>query len=178
MLSSKMQEALNKQINAEIYSAYLYWSMSAYFESINLPGHVTWMYAQAQEEFYHARRIYNFIAERTGRVRLAAIEEPAFEWKSPEAVFAAALEHERLVTSLINDLVTLAREEKDYATDTFLQWFVNEQVEEESTADKILQKQKLVSGDGAGLFVLDQELAVRPFVLMLTEQALAAGGAA
>lgn len=175
MISDTMQDALNEQINAEVYSAYLYWSMSAYFESISLPGHASWMYAQAQEEFYHAKRLFRFLNERGGRVLLTALEAPPTKWESPVEVFDEVRKHEAHVTCLINGLVTLARAEGDYAADSFLQWFVDEQVEEEDAAEQIYQKLRLVKGEGAGLFMIDQELAARPFVLLLPEQQ--AGGA-
>lgn len=174
MVSDKMQEALNKQINAEVYSAYLYWSMSAYFEAINLPGHASWMYAQAQEEFFHAKKLFGFVHERGGAVVLTAIDGPPTKWESPVEVFDEVRKHEAHVTSLINGLVTLARAEQDYASEAFLQWFVKEQVEEESTADQIYQKLSLVKGEGAGLFMIDQELAARPFALLVPELAVGA----
>lgn len=163
MLSEKMQEALNKQVNAELYSAYLYLSMSAYFESIDLAGFANWMRVQAQEEVMHATKIYDHINERGGRVLLFSIEGPPTEWKSPLAVFENTYHHEQKVTGLINDLVSLATEEKDYATNAFLQWFVTEQVEEEASAKAIVQKLKLIADAPGGLFMLDQELGQRVF---------------
>ena len=161
MLSEKMEKALNDQVNAEMYSAYLYLSMSAYFGSLNLEGSSSWMKIQALEEMSHAMKLYNFIEERGGRVTLAAIEAPRFEWASSLEVFESALEHERHVTALINKLVTLAIEEHDHASNNFLQWFVAEQVEEEAAADDVVQKLKL-AGKGAGaMFMLDRELGRR-----------------
>jgi ferritin len=161
MLSKKMQDALNGQINAELYSSYLYLSMSACFESTNMPGMAAWMRVQAEEEKMHAMKIFDFVADRGGRVTLAAIAAPPTEWESPLAAFEAAYGHEQKVTGLINELVKLSREENDPATDIFLQWFVTEQVEEEKTADDIVQKLKMVQGQLAALYLLDKELGAR-----------------
>jgi ferritin len=164
MIPEKMQKALNEQVNAELYSSYLYLSMSAYLQSINLAGFASWMKAQALEEMYHAMKIYKFIEERQGRVTLGAIDKPPVEWESPLKVFEEAYAHEQKVTGLINNLVNLAIEEKDHASNNFLQWFVAEQVEEEDTADGVVQKLKL-AGDGNGLFLLDQEMGQRIFTI-------------
>jgi ferritin len=161
MISKKMEEALNAQINAEMYSAYLYLSMAADFEDKNLPGFANWMYMQAQEEFGHAARFYNYISEQQGKVKLAAIDAPQTEWANPVAVFEAVYKHEQYVTSLINNLVSLAMEEKDFASNIFLQWFVTEQVEEESNASSLLAKLKMVGDNVQGLFMMDRELAQR-----------------
>ena len=163
MICKKMQGALNEQINAELYSAYLYLSMVAYFESINLPGFASWMRAQTQEEVVHAMKIYDYVNERGGRVVLKSIGEPQAEWKSPLDAFEAAYEHEQKVTGLINGLVNLAIEEKDHAANMFLQWFVNEQVEEESSADAIVQKLKLMADAPGGMYMLDNEMGQRVF---------------
>ena len=163
MISKKMERALNEQINAELYSAYLYLSMVAYFESVNMPGFAIWMKAQTQEEVAHAMKIYDFVNERGGRVILKPIEEPQTEWASPLAAFKAAYKHEQKVTGLINGLVNLAIEEKDHATNNFLQWFVNEQVEEESSVDEVVQKLKMVDKAPGGQFMIDKELGQRIF---------------
>ncbi len=165
MLSERMEKALNKQINAELYSAYLYLSMASYFESVDLEGCANWMKAQTQEEMIHAMKIYDFVIERGGRVLLESIKAPPQEWDSALAVFEHAYEHEKYVTSLINDLMNLAIEEKDHATQIFLQWFVSEQVEEEASASGVVQKLKLAGGSdgkGGGLFMVDRELGQRP----------------
>lgn len=162
MLHERMTKALNDQINAELYSSYLYLSMSAYFDSEDLPGLARWMRVQAREEDSHAMKIFDFVNERGGRVTLSAIDGPPTEWKSPEAVFRNVSEHEQKVTGLINKLVDLALELRDHATNNFLQWFVAEQVEEEASANEVLQKVKRV-GDGHGLFMLDAELGKRVF---------------
>ena len=163
MISKKMEEALNGQVNAELYSAYLYLSMESYFKSLNLNGFAVWMRVQTQEEVAHAMKIYDFINERGGRVTLKAIEGPPTEWDSPLAVFEAVYVHEQKVTGLINDLVDLAIKEKDHATNTFLQWFVNEQVEEESSADEVVQQLKMMENAPGGMFMLDRELGQRIF---------------
>lgn len=163
MISEKIQEAFNEQINAELYSSYLYLSMSAHFESANLPGFASWMRCQAQEEVVHAMKFYAFLNERGGTVRLKPIEGPPTEWASPLSAFEAAYEHEQKVTGLINDLVDLAIQEKDHASNNFLQWFVAEQVEEEASADEVVQKIKLAGDQGGGLFLLDRELGQRVF---------------
>ena len=161
MLSKKMEKALNGQINAELYSSYLYLAMSAYFESTGLGGFSRWMQAQAQEELLHAMKFYHFVNERGGRVVLDMIEAPTSKWKTPMAVFQATYAHEQKVTGLINSLVDLAVKEKDHATNSFLQWFVTEQVEEEATANEIVDKLKLVADAPGGLFMLDRELGAR-----------------
>jgi len=168
MIGAKIQEAFNGQINAEIYSSYLYLSMSSYFESINLKGFANWMRCQAQEELVHAMKFYNFISERGGKVTLSSVEGPPSGWKSPLNAFEDAYAHEQKVTALINGLVDLAIQEKDHASNTFLQWFVNEQVEEESSADGVVQQLKLAGGQGSGLFMIDRELAARMFVMPVT----------
>ncbi len=163
MLAEKIGAALNKQLNAELYSSYLYLSMSAYFQSISLPGFANWMRIQAQEELVHAMKFYDFINERGGRVMLQPVEGPQTEWSSPIDAFENVCRHEQKVTGLINDLVNLAVGERDHATDIFLQWFVTEQVEEESSAGEVVQKLKLMGDAGGGLFMLDREMGQRVF---------------
>lgn len=163
MFSKKMADALNDHVNKELYSAYLYLSMAAYFRSINLTGFANWMQVQIQEELAHAMKFYSYINERGGKVILSTIDGPPTEWDSPLAVFEATYQHEVNVTKRINNSVNLAIEEKDHATNSFLQWFVTEQVEEESSADEIRQKLKLIGSDPSGLFMLDRELATRVF---------------
>lgn len=169
MLSERMLEAINKQINAEIFSSYLYLSMAAYFAANDLPGFENWMKAQAQEELFHAVKLFNYLNESSGRAVMAPIEGPQTEWSSPLDVFENALNHERKVTGLINELVALAREEKDFATDNFLQWFVAEQVEEEASADGVIKKIRLIGGQGSGMFMLDKELGQRVFIMPAAE---------
>jgi len=163
MISKKMEEALNEQVNAEMYSAYLYLSMESYFKSKNMNGFANWMRVQTQEEMAHAMKIYEFIDERGGRIVLKAIEGPPTQWDSPLAVFEVVYEHEQKVTGLINDLVDLAIKEKDHATNSFLQWFVSEQVEEEASADAAIQQLKMVESAPGGMFMLDRELGQRVF---------------
>ena len=163
MIGKKMQDALNDQINAELYSAYIYLAMAAYFESENLAGCAAWMRVQVQEETAHAMKIFDFVNERGGRVVLKAIDEPAKEWKTPLAAFKAAYEHEQYITGRINDLVDLAIKEKDHATNAFLQWFVNEQVEEETSVDNIVQKFRMAEKAPGALFMMDRELGQRTF---------------
>lgn len=163
MLDKKIEEALNSQLNAEMYSAYLYLSMAACLESMNLSGMASWMRVQFQEEQFHATTFFDFILERGGKVSLKAIAEPRGEWKDAVDIFETTLEHERMVTGLINDLVYLARDQRDNASEIFLQWFVKEQVEEESTADSVLGKLKLAQGSPQALLMIDQELGGRVF---------------
>ncbi len=161
MISKTMQEAFNQQVNAELYSWYLYQSMAGHFASGNLPGFAAWMTAQANEEMTHAMKLCGHLQERGGRVTLTAIEAPPSEWDSPRDVFEAVYEHEQKVTGLIHNLVAQAREEKDYAAEVFLQWFVSEQVEEEDTASSILEKLKLAGDATNALLMLDRELSQR-----------------
>ena len=164
MLSEKMQKALNDQINAEIWSAYLYLSMSAYFESENLPGFANWMKIQWQEELSHSIKFFDYVNERGGRVTLQPIAAVDTEWKNPLEVFEATLKHEQHVSSLINELVNTAMEERDHATNNILQWFIAEQVEEEASVDGLVQQLKLIDGFGHGILMLDRELGQRVFV--------------
>ncbi|MGC8786880.1 MAG: ferritin [Anaerolineae bacterium] len=161
MLSKKLQDALNEQIKNELYSGYLYLAMSAYFEANNLPGFARWMRVQAGEEQAHALRFFDFIVERGGRVVLQAIDQPPVEFSSPLAVFEATLEHEKKVTGLINRLYELAVAEKDYPAQVMLQWFINEQTEEEKNAAQIVETLKMIGEKGQALIMLDRELGQR-----------------
>lgn len=161
MLSKTIQDALNEQIKHELYSSHLYLSMSAYCESINLPGFAHWMRMQSEEERGHALKIFDYINDRGGRVTLLSIDQPPSEFESPLHVFEQALEHERKVTALINELYGLAHKENDYATQALLQWFVTEQVEEENTASQIVEELKMVGSQGTALFMLDRQLGSR-----------------
>lgn len=165
MLSEKIQGALNDQINEEIYSSYLYHSMSAYFESADLPGIANWMRVQAMEELTHADRLYKYIAERDGRVLLAPIKGPETQWPSPLEAFMAAHNHEHHISDCFTRLVELATQEKDHTTYNFLQWFVGEQVEEEANTWEAVRKLKLVGNEGSGLYMVDQEMGARAFVM-------------
>lgn len=165
MMNEKIQDAFNKQINAELYSSYLYLSMSAYFMSISLAGFANWMRVQAQEELVHAMKFYNFINGRGGKVVLTAIDAPPTAWDSPLHVFEDAYRHEQKVTGLINGLVDLAIQEREHSANAFLQWFVTEQVEEEASADAVVQQLKLAGDAGGGIFMIDRELAGRVFTM-------------
>ena len=164
MLSDKMVNALNEQVNKEMYSAYLYMAMSAHAEDIGLSGFANWFMVQYKEEMSHAMKIYHYLLEQSARVALKAIDEPPAEFESPLDMFEKTLAHERIVTQSINQLVNLAIDEKDHATQIFLQWFVTEQVEEEANDNEIIGKLKLIQGNPGGLFMLDKDLASRVFV--------------
>jgi ferritin len=161
MLSDKLQGAFNEQINAELYSAYLYLSMAAYFESINFEGFAHWMRRQAAEEQEHAMKFFDFIYDRGGRVELRGIDGPPVRFESPLDVFSKTYAHEQKVTGLINNLYALAAEEQDYASQGFLQWYVNEQVEEEKTTSGILETLKMISEKVSAMIMLDRELGKR-----------------
>ncbi|MEJ5258834.1 MAG: ferritin [Anaerohalosphaeraceae bacterium] len=161
MISKAIEKAFNEQLAAETYSAYLYWSMSAALEEMQLPGFAHWMRAQAQEEMTHAMKFYHHIVERGGRVKLGAIAAPPTDWESLLKMFEEVLKHERHVTALIHKLVETAAQEKDYAAGVFLQWFVSEQVEEEAAAELILAKIRMVQDSKGGLYMLDKEMGQR-----------------
>jgi ferritin len=161
MISKEMQKAMNKQINAELFSAYLYMSMAAYFEASNLPGCAHWMRIQGQEEQTHAEKFSRHILERGGKVALTAIEGPETDWASPLAVFQAAYAHEQEVTGMIDKLVALAQKGSDNAAGVLLQWFVTEQVEEEANANAIVQMLKRIAGSPGQILMIDQQLAQR-----------------
>jgi len=161
MLNKKMEDAINEQIKWELYSGYLYLSMSAWFAAEGLPGFAHWMRLQGQEELTHALKFYDYVLERGGRVALMSIDQPEKDWKTPLAVLEHTQTHEQHVTARINDLMTTAQKEKDHAAVIFLQWFVSEQVEEEDSVAEVLSKLKLVSKDGAGMYMLDKEMALR-----------------
>ncbi len=163
MLSEKMAEALNIQVNKEIYSAYLYMAMSAACTSLGRDGFANWFMVQYQEEMAHAMKLYDYIHEQGNRVNLMAIDQPQTDFASPLAMFEKTLAHEKFVTSLIHGLVDLAGEENDSATKDFLQWFVKEQVEEEETAGKLLDKVNSAGNSNEALMSLDTELAGRVF---------------
>jgi ferritin len=161
MISEKMQAELNEQVNKEFYSAYMYLAMSAYCNTIGLPGFAHWMRMQFEEESLHVTKMYDYILDQGGAVHLKAIEEPAKEYGTPVDIFQTTLEHEQFVTGLIHKLMDLAIEERDYATQAFLQWYVTEQVEEESNVNDILAPLRMVGDDKGGLMMIDQQLAQR-----------------
>jgi len=162
MISRKLNDAINKQINEEMFSAYLYLSMAAYFDSINLTGFSHWFRLQVREETFHAMKFYHHIIERGGTVELQALEEPKKKWDSPLNAFEDALKHEEHISGCINTLTDLAIEERDHAARNLFAWFVDEQVEEEATATEIIEKLKLAGDQGHMLLMLDKELGARP----------------
>lgn len=164
MISKKMASALNAHLNFEFYSSYIYVSMASHAHHMGLKGFANWFNVQVQEELVHVQRIYNYILNQGEKVVLEAIEKPRNKFDSPLALFEITLEHERQVTARINKLAGLARKENDHATSTMLQWFITEQVEEESAAGDIIQQLKLVGNSGNGLFLVDKELGARTFV--------------
>lgn len=161
MIKSKVEKALNDQINAEMYSFYIYLAMSNWLTDANWDGMAKWMKAQAQEEMTHAMKLFDYIHERGGHVSLDAIKKPAAEWASPLAVFEAALEHERYITGRIAKLVEIAQAEKDHGTYAFLQWYVSEQVEEEATLEPIVAKLQMAGEQVAALMGMDRYLGMR-----------------
>ena len=161
MFSSKVQEAMNEQIKNELYSAYIYLSMAAHFEAVNLPGFAHWMRMQSNEEVEHAMKFFDFINERGGRVELRAIEQPPVEWGSPLDIFETALGHEQKVTGMINNIYEIAVEEKDYPSQIMLQWFIEEQVEEEENSGNAVDMLKMAGDNIATLFMIDKRLGAR-----------------
>ena len=164
MINEKLEKAFNVQINKEFYSEYLYLSMQAYFERLNLKGFVNWMSVQVQEERAHAKGMFDYLNQRGGNVQLEAIEKPQTDWKSPLDVFEQVLKHEEYVTSSINELMDVAEETKDRAAMSFLNWYLKEQVEEEDNVGNVLATLKLIGDDKKALLMLDKDLATRTFV--------------
>jgi ferritin len=161
MLNEKIQKALNEQLNLELSSSYEYLAMSAFFETLNFSGFASWMRVQSAEEYAHALKFYDFVLQTNGKVELAQINTPSLHYKTPKDAFEATYKHEQKVTASIHNLVELAIDSKDYATNNFLQWFVNEQVEEEANALKILERIKMIEDSKGGLLYLDKELGKR-----------------
>ena len=164
MIKKAVEDALNEQINAEFQSAYLYLSMSAYFQAAGLSGFANWMRIQYQEELAHATRFFDYVNERSGRVKLAPFSEVQVEFSGIVDVFETTLSHEQMVTDLINKLMDVSIQESDHATKSFLQWFVDEQVEEEANVGQILNNLTLIKGEGQGLLMMDREMQTRVFV--------------
>ena len=162
MLSPEMIDALNEHMNKEMYSAYLYMSMSAYSDSLGLKGFANWFMVQYHEEMYHAMKVFEYIQAQGGTVKLLQIDAPPAEWESPLDLFEKTLAHEQMVTARINALMDLAIEEKDHATKIFLQWYVTEQVEEEENDNEIIDQLRLIGDNPQGLLMLDRELGGRP----------------
>ena len=161
MLSKKVEKALNDQLNMEYSSAYVYQAMAAYFSDINFSGFAAWMDNQAEEERTHARKIYDYILERGGKVALSEIRAPKSQYKSALEAFEDSLKHEKAVTKSIEKLYVLAKDEKDFGTEVFLQWFITEQIEEESTVESIIDKFKMLEGKNTALYLLNNELGSR-----------------
>jgi ferritin len=161
LISKKMEGMINTQINRELYSAYLYGAMAAYFDASSWKGMAHWMKVQAKEELQHAQRFYSYIYDRGGTVILDAIEKPPSSWASPLAAFKDAYAHEQKVTGMINGIFKAAQQEDDYATQQMLQWFISEQVEEESNTLTIVQQLELIKDSVHGLFMLDSHLGKR-----------------
>lgn len=170
MLSEKMFEELNKQINAELYSSYLYLSMSAYFEDNDLPGFANWMRVQAQEELDHGMKIFDYIVRRGAKVTLEQIDKPDITWKDELDVVENVLKHEQYVTSLISNLIDVSIDEKDHPTNNFLQWFIAEQVEEEENASELVSQVKRTKSSKSSLYILDSELATRVYTPISEEE--------
>ena len=178
MLNEKMHSAINDQINAELFSAYLYQSMMAHFDALGLSGFANWMRVQSMEETLHAYKFYDYLIERGAKVTLQPIEGPQTSWASPLAAFEAVLAHEQYVTSRINNLMDIAQEVRDHATVSFLNWYIDEQVEEEATADGICQKLRLIGDNPNGLFMIDTELGARVFAVPAGMPSAISGGGA
>lgn len=164
MFNQKVQDAMNDQIQRELESAYIYLSMAAYFDSVSLPGMAQWMKVQFQEEQFHATKFYDFIDDRGGRVVLQPIGQPPVEFESPLDAFGQALAHEQKITAHINDLYALAIEERDFASQMFLNWFVEEQVEEEKNVGDIIDVLERIGDNGHAITMLDKDLSLRQFV--------------
>ncbi|WP_320045712.1 ferritin [uncultured Ilyobacter sp.] len=163
-MNKRVEDLLNEQVNKEFYSAYLYLSMSSYFSKKNLNGFANFMRVQYQEEVSHGMKIFDYIMERGGRAKLKPIGEVKLDWKDVIEVFEETCDHEKFITDSINNIVDISYEEKDHATVNMLQWFVKEQVEEEATAQGLLEQLKMIDGKGAGIFMIDRELMARTFV--------------
>lgn len=161
MVSNKLETAINKQINAEFWSAYLYLSMSVHFANKGLPGFANWFKVQFQEEQDHAMKLINYLISKGNKVSLTPIKEVETSWESLLTAFEDTLKHEKVVTGMINNLVSIARSEDDYATENILQWFVTEQVEEEETAQEMIDSLKLIGDNGFGIYTMDKELGAR-----------------
>ena len=161
MISKKMEAALNEQINQEFYSAYLYLAMSAYCQTLGLRGFANWMRMQYEEEILHVTKMYDYVLDQGGEVHLKTIEEPPKEYGTPLDVVEATLKHEQLITKLINNLMTVAIQDGDYATQAFLQWYVTEQVEEEANVNDILAPLRMIGDDKSALMMIDQQLGSR-----------------
>lgn len=166
MFTKRMEEALNQQIVREMYSSNLYLAMSSYYHSLNLNGFANWMRIQAQEEMMHAMKFFDYIINRGGKALVGEIKKTPSEWSSPLAAFENAYEHEKLITQSINELADVADQEKDYATKNLLNWFIDEQVEEEANTSEIVDRLRLIADSKSGLFIMDTELKTRTLTPM------------
>lgn len=164
MINPKVEKIIIDQVNKELYSAYFYLGMSAYFSNIGLLGFANWMRIQTQEEQAHGMLMYDYLINRGVNITLATIDAPPSDWENPLQVMEAVLKHEEYVTSLINEIISVAEEAKDRATMSYFNWFVDEQVEEEANAQDIISKLKLIGDDKSALYLLDKDLAARVFV--------------
>jgi len=163
MIGKKLNDAMNEQIKNELESYYIYLSMAAWLHSKALDGMGHWMRVQAHEEMLHAMKFFNHLIDRGGKVALKDLKQLKVQWKSPLEVFQDALEHEKFISKKINDLMSIARQEKEFASEPLLAWFTNEQIEEESNATKITEQLEMVGADKSGLLMLDRELAARVY---------------
>ncbi len=170
MISKKLEKAINEQIKHELYSEYLYMSMQAWFAGENLDGMASWMEAQSQEERFHAMKFFRYLLDRGGKIELKALEKPPVDFKNPLNAFKEALRHEQFVTGKINELMDLACEENDHASKSFIQWFVDEQVEEEATAEGIVRQLEMIKDNTAGIYMINAELGKRTFTAPDTEE--------
>lgn len=162
-MNERIEKMINDQMNFEFYSAYIYKAMAAYCDAIDLPGFANWFKVQVQEEMYHAEKMYNYLLERRGRPFFTKVDAPPKDWDSVKAAFEHAFEHEQIVTDRINKIMTAAIEENDHATRSFLNWYVDEQVEEEASVDAIIKQLELVKESGHGLFMMEKDMAARTF---------------
>ena len=169
MIHEKMEEEINKQINEEMYSAYLYMSMAAYFETLNLKGFANWMFVQYREETDHALKFYNYLKERGGKIKLMAIDEPPHEWKSPKDAFEATYKHEKHITERINHMIDVAEELRDRPTFNLLQWYIDEQVEEEANDEEIIGQLEIIGDNKHALLMLDRELSNRTYTPLIQD---------
>lgn len=174
MIKKVVEDALNLQVQKEMYSANLYLSMSSYFHATNLVGFANWMRVQYQEETAHAMKFFDYIIGRDGEALLKDVKQPDHKWKSPLDVFEAAYKHEQFISNSINEIAALALEEKDFATYNYLQWFINEQTEEENNTREIVERLKMAEGSKGSLFMLDTEFKARVYVAPPANNAQAA----
>lgn len=170
MIKKEIEQALNEQITREIFSSLLYLSMAGYYKNQNLNGFANWMFVQAKEEMDHAMKMFHFLLDRGGKTKVGKIDDIQNEWPSPLQAFEAALHHERFITENINKIAELAIKEKDHATNNLMQFFINEQVEEEAQVEDIVNRMKMMEGFSGGLMMLDAELKQRQYTPMVANE--------